>query len=97
MGKFVARPVWVNAWHIVPEQVSLLPDWLKGGLVKRREKGKMRIGVYFEGMRGKTYAIEGSWVVQFEDNSQAPFVISDKKFKERYKESAKWLSTERNQ
>lgn len=48
-------------------------------------------------MRGKTYAIEGSWVVQFEDNSQAPFVISDKKFKERYKESAKWLSTERNQ
>lgn len=59
MGKFVARPVWVNAWHIVPEQVSLLPDWLKGGLVKRREKGKMRIGVYFEGMRGKTYAIEG--------------------------------------
>ena len=97
MGKFVARPVWVNAWHIVPEQVSLLPDWLKGGLVKRREKGKMSIGVYFEGMRGKTYAIEGSWVVQFEDNSQAPFVISDKKFKERYKESAKWLSTERNQ
>lgn len=40
MGKFVARPVRVNAWYIVPDQVDLLPDWLKEGLVKRREKGK---------------------------------------------------------
>lgn len=90
MGKFVARPVWVNAWHIVPDQVSFLHDWLKEGLVKRREKGKIRIGVYFEGSKGKAFADEGSWVIQYEDNSQAPFVISDKKFKERYKESAKW-------
>lgn len=90
MGKFVARPVWINAWHIVPDQVSFLPDWLKDGLVKRREKGKIRIGVYFEGSKGKTYADEGSWVVEYEDKSQAPFVISDRKFKERYKELAKW-------
>lgn len=90
MGKFVARPVWINAWHIVPDQVSLLPDWLKDGLVRRREKGKIRIGVYFEGSKGKTFADEGSWVVQYEDNSQAPFVISDKKFKERYKPLSLW-------
>lgn len=89
MGKFVARPVRVNAWYIVPDQVDLLPDWLKEGLVKRREKGKIRIGVYFEGSR-KTFADEGSWVVQYEDNSQAPFVISDKKFKERYMGVSKW-------
>lgn len=90
MGKFVARPVWINAWRIVPDQVSLLPDWLKDGLVKRRAKGKMRIGVYFEGSKGKAFADEGSWVIQYEDNSQAPFVLSDKKFRERFKELAKW-------
>ena len=92
MGKFVARPVQVNAWYIVPDQVDLLPDWLKEGLVKLREKGKIRIGVYFEGSKGKAYAAEGSWIIQYEDNSQAPFVLSDKKFRERFKELAKWVS-----
>lgn len=90
MGKFVALPVRVNAWYIVPDQVDLLPDWLKEGLVKRREKGKIRIGVYFEGSKGKVFAGEGSWIIQYEDNSQAPFVLSDKKFRERFKELAKW-------
>lgn len=90
MGKFVALPVRVNAWYIVPDQVDLLPDWLKEGLVKRREKGKIRIGVYFEGSKGKAFAGEGSWIIQYEDNSQAPFVLSGKKFRERFKELAKW-------
>ena len=90
MGRYITKPVRVSAWNIVPEQVSFFPDWLKDGLVKRREKGKMRIGVYFEGSRGKSYAGEGSWVVQYEDNSQAPFVISGKKFKERYKAVEQW-------
>lgn len=90
MGKFVALPVRVNAWYIVPDQVDLLPDWLKEGLVKRREKGKIRIGVYFEGSKGKAFAGEGSWIIQYEDNSHAPFVLSDKKFRERFKELAKW-------
>lgn len=90
MGKFVTLPVRVNAWYIVPDQVDLLPDWLKEGLVKRREKGKIRIGVYFEGSKGKAFAGEGSWIIQYEDNSQAPFVLSDKKFRERFKELAKW-------
>lgn len=86
MGKYMARPVQVNAWHIVTTQVRFLPSWLKDGLVEREEKGKIRIGVYFEGARGKAYAAEGSWVVQYDDNSQAPFAITDKKFRERFEE-----------
>lgn len=92
MGKFVARSISVNAWRIVPDQVDLLPDWLKEGLVKRREKGKNSIGVYFEGSKGKAFAGEGSWIIQYEDNSQAPFVLSDKKFRERFKESVQWVN-----
>lgn len=86
MGKYIARPVQVNAWHIVTTQVRFLPSWLKDGLVEREEKGKIRIGVYFEGARGKAHAAEGSWVVQYDDNSQVPFAITDKKFRERFEE-----------
>lgn len=40
----------------------------------------------------KAFAGEGSWIIQYEDNSQAPFVLSDKKFRERFKESAQWVN-----
>lgn len=83
MPKHVTKPVRVYAWQVNKLSAQELPVWLRSGYVVR-PNGK--IGVYLDTPNGKKFVGEGNWIVQYEDDSQSPFAISDENFKERFKE-----------
>lgn len=83
MAKFVTKPVRVNAWQVNEFSLHKMPSWLRAGY---EVKPNGRIGVYLDTPKGKKFVTEGNWIVQYEDDSQSPFAISDENFKARFKE-----------